>query len=336
VRKADNLWPGFATFPRLLSGFYRAARRKNNRETVARFHAGLEKKIFEIRDELESGAYRWGEYYSFWVIDPKLRRIESAPFRDRIVHQAMNEVMLPLFEPSFYQHSYACLPGRGTHRAVCRLHRWVRGHPEHHFLQMDVSKYFPSVDRDTLYSLLEARIADPRFLSLLRSLIFGAPGETGIPIGNLTSQLFANVYLNELDQFIKRHLRVRHYMRYMDDLVLLTPTREKAAELRRHVEHFARMRLQLIFNPHKVEIRRVRDGIGFIGHRIAPGGIYMRGRCLRRFRQRLREPLSLDQTVKRLLSYEAHVFLAKDKARIARDFQNLVFQRFQREGIMLS
>lgn len=335
MRRADDLWPGFATFPRLLSAFYRAARRKGNRDTVARFHAGLEKRIFEIRDELESGAYRWGDYYSFWVIDPKLRRIESAPFRDRIVHQAMSEVMLPLFEPAFYRHSYACLPGRGTHRAVLRLHRWLRGHPEHHFLQMDVSKYFPSVDRSTLYSLLEARIADPRFLALLRSLIFEAPGGRGFPIGNLTSQLFANVYLNELDQFIKRHLRVRHYVRYMDDLVLLAPTREAAIELRYHVEEFAQRRLGLIFNPHKVEIRRVSGGIGFVGHRIAPDGILMRGRCLRRFRKRLRESLPLDQSIRRLLSYEAHVFLAKDRARVSRDFHGLVSQRLQKEGFML-
>jgi RNA-directed DNA polymerase len=324
--KAKNLWPGFNTFPRLLRGYYRAAQGKSSRERVSYFHADLERQILSIRDHLEEGTYRWGPYFSFYVIDPKLRRIESAPFRDRIVHQAMNEVMLPLFEPSFYRHSYACLPGRGTHRAVTRLHAWVKARPSWHYLQMDVSKYFPSIDREILFGLVESRIGDERFLALVRSLIQASPGDGGIPIGNLTSQLFANVYLDVLDQFIKRELRVRHYVRYMDDLVLLAPDKRQAQEWKEKIGAFARDRLRLTFHPYKVELRPVRAGIGFVGHRILPEALFIRGRCLRRFRKRLREPASLNEKVKRVLSYQAHVYLAKDRVRLQRQFQRIAFQ----------
>lgn len=324
--RARDLWPGFNTFPRLLRGYYRAAQGKFTRERVISFHSDLEREIFAIRDHLNAGTYRWGPYYSFWVIDPKLRRIESAPFRDRIVHQAMNEVMLPLFEPSFYRHSYACLPGRGTHRAVMRLHGWVKARPDWHYLQMDVSKYFPSIDRGILMELIEARIGDERLLELLRSLIAAAPGSGGIPIGNLTSQLFANVYLDVLDQFIKRELRAKHYVRYMDDLVLLAPERRQALAWKDEIAAFARDRLRLTFHPYKVELRPVREGIGFVGHRILPEALFIRGRCLRRFRKRLREPASLDEKVRRVLSYQAHIHLANDRARLARQFQEIAFR----------
>lgn len=324
--KAKDLWTGFNTFPRLLRGYFRAAQGKTSRQRVVHFHARLEAEVLAIRSSLEAGTYSWGPYYSFWVIDPKLRRIESAPFRDRVVHQAMHEVMLPLFEPSFYRHSYACLPGRGTHRSVEQLHRWVRARPDHHYLQMDVSKYFPSIDRGILLSLLEARIGDERFLDLVRSLLRSSPGGGGIPIGNLTSQLFANVYLDVLDQFIKRELRVPRYVRYMDDFVILSPEKAELERWRGQIEEFARERLRLTFHPDKVDLRRVKEGVAFVGHRTYPHGIFMRGRCLRRFRKRLREPLSLDQKVKRVLSYQAHVHLAKDQTRIRREFQRIAFQ----------
>lgn len=323
--KAKNLWPGFATFPRLLRGYYRAAQGKFTRERVAHFHSDLESQLLAIRDHLETGTYEWGPYYSFWVIDPKLRRIESAPFRDRIVHQAMTEVMLPLFEPSFYRHSYACLPGRGTHRSVMQLHRWMKPRAGYHYLQMDVSKFFPSIDREILLGQLEARIGDEKFLRLVRTLIHGSPGKGGIPIGNLTSQLFANVYLDVLDQFIKRVLRVPFYVRYMDDIVLLAPEKRQTEIWRKEIEDFSRDRLRLSFNPHKVELGKVTDGIGFVGHRTYPHAIFMRGKCLRRFRKRLREPLAMNEKVKRVLSYQAHIHLAKDKARLRQEFQRIAF-----------
>ncbi len=295
------------------------------------FHACLEANTLAIRDSLENGCYEWGRYRSFWVIDPKLRLIESAPFRDRVVHQAMAEVMEPLFDPTFYHHSYACRSGRGTHRALHTLHRWVRKNPDYYFLQMDVAKYFPSIDRSILLGLIESRIGDPRFLHLTRSLLASSPSPVGIPIGNLTSQVFANLYLDHLDQFIKRSLRVKWYLRYMDDIVLLHQDRSQLQAWRAEIERFAREKLALRFHPHKIDFNRVSAGITFVGYRTFPRRIRIKNKSLRRFRARVRENIPLDQKVRRLLSYDAHLRHAHGHIGIMHDLRK---HAFSQEGFM--
>jgi RNA-directed DNA polymerase len=298
---------------------------------VIEFHAHLEANILAVRDSLKNGCYEWGRYRSFWVIDPKLRQIESAPFRDRVVHQAMAEIMEPLFDPTFYHHSYACRSGRGTHKAMHTLHRWTRQNPDFHFLQMDVAKYFPSINRAILLRLIESRIGDPRFLHLTRSLLNSSPSPRGIPIGNLTSQVFANLYLDRLDQFIKRVLRVKLYLRYMDDIVLLHRDRAQLEHWRGEIERFAQAELALRFHPHKVECSRARAGISFVGYRISPRQIRIKNKSLRRFRARVRENITLDQKVRRLLSYNAHLRHAHGHISLMHDLRK---RAFSQEGFM--
>jgi retron-type reverse transcriptase len=326
-RRAFSLWGGFNTFPRLLRGFYRAARGKFNRQSVADFHSSLEANIFQIRDELEIGAYRWGKYKSFWVEDPKLRQIESAPFRDRVVHQAMAEIMEPIFDPTFYHHNYACRSGRGTHRAMQTLHAWISRHQDYYYLQMDVSKYFPSIDRGILFGLVEKRIGDPRFLSLVRSLLASSPAPNGIPIGNLTSQIFANLYLDALDQFVKRTLRVKYYLRYMDDIVLLSKDLSQLQALRIVLEKFAAENLKLHFHPHKVSLGPVQAGITFVGYRIFSGRLRIKGKSLRRFRIGAKERITLDQKVRRLLSYKAHILHVNGSSQLMAQLSKLAFSK---------
>ena len=331
-KKLYDIWDNFATFDRLIRAYYRAASGKHNREGVLSFHSRLERNIFNIRDDLLSEKYEWGTYRNFWVTDPKRRLIESAPFRDRIVHQAITEVLEPWIDPAFYYHSYACRSGKGTHAAVKRVQSWASDCPEQHYLQMDVSKFFPSINRDKLFELVTIKIGDEKMLRLIESLLKNSPGIGGIPIGNLTSQLFANLYLDPLDQYIKRTLRVSHYVRYMDDFVIIHPSRTELQSIRKKIEQFGDEILKLKFHPNKVILGRVKDGIGFVGFRSLPNAIYIRGKSLRRFRKRMLENLTLDKKVKRLLSYQGHFSHATDSKRLIQSFRETAFP----EGIFMA
>lgn len=331
-----GLWNGFANFPRLLHAFFRAARGKYDRIAVLQFYADLEPKLLQMRDELLAGTYRWGSYRAFYVIDPKLRLIESAPFRDRVVHHAMHEVMAPIFEDSFYAHSYACRPGRGTHASVATLRHWIGDQPDWYFLKMDVQKFFPTIDREILFGRITRKIGDRRFLELIQSLLRQAPGICGIPIGNLTSQLFANVYLDALDQYVKRVLRVPFYLRYMDDIVLLDRDLDRLRRWRDQLGEYGAGQLRQRFHPHKVNFGKVCEGIPFVGYRIYPWGVSIRGKTLRRFVRKLKKPNPLDAKVRSLLSYFGHLVHIKNSEVLMRQLVDVAFEDRYREVLLRS
>jgi retron-type reverse transcriptase len=244
----------------------------------------------------------------------------------------MHEVMEPLFEPAFYAHSYACRPGRGTHAAVGKLQSWFSAHPDQYFLKLDVSKYFPSIDRAVLFERISKTIGDEKFLGLIGSLLDKAPGGRGIPIGNLTSQLFANVYLDVLDQHIKRTMRLPHYIRYMDDIVLLADSRSQIGEWRSEIEAFASTRLKLRFHPHKAQIGRTSEGVPFVGYHVTPEGLRLRGKSFRRFRKRLGRKMTLDARVKCLLSYLGHARHVRHADQVSATLVRAAF----REGVTMT
>lgn len=325
--KVFDLWSGFVTFDRFLRGFYRAARSHFGKKAVLKFYDNLEPNLLNMMAAVEAGTYQWGPYHEFQVMEPKPRIIEAAPFRDRIVHQAIHEKLEPIFEPIFYEHSYACRKGHGTHKAVERLQSWLVGKPDMFYLKMDVAKFFASVDREILFGLICRKISDKRFLSMIHSLILNAPGSIGIPIGNLTSQLFANLYLNHLDQFIKRRLQVKCYIRYMDDFILVDRDRKKLEEFRWVIEDFVSRKLNLRLHPHKVALDRVSQGITFLGYLAYPTGINVRGKTIRRFRKKLRENITLDSKMKRLLSFQSHLSHARNSKRLSHELGVLAFQK---------
>jgi RNA-directed DNA polymerase len=287
-RKVHGLFDPMTEFSTLRRAFKAAAAGKRDRLAVLSFEMRLEDNLFRLRDELRAETYGFGPYRSFYVHEPKLRLIESACFRDRVVHHALHASLEPLFDAKFYEYSFACRTGRGTHAAMLTLHDWTRRSKREIFLKCDIRKFFPSVDRTRLMSILDRSLGDERLMRLLEKLVMGAP-RTGIPIGNLTSQLFANLYLNELDQFVKRQLRVRHYIRYMDDFVALCETPEEARRLRDTVEVFLRDELKMELSPEKVMIGQVRQGIPFVGYYQRPSGIRVRGAALRRCRKKVRK-----------------------------------------------
>lgn len=287
ARTYDNLFANICSFPRLRRSYYSAAKGKGNRDSIARFSISLEENLHKMSQQLQSGEYPFGPYRSFYVTIPKKRLIESACFPDRVVHHSIHGVLETLYDPTFYEHSYACRSGRGHHAAMLKLHNWIKGNPNRYFLKCDIRKFFPSVDRSILLTILSRTIKDKPFMECLDKLIHTAPG-SGIPIGNLTSQLFANLYLNELDQFVKRTLRIRHYIRYMDDFVLVVNSSEEAKKYRDIIEKYLKEHLNLDLSPQKVMIGPCNEGIAFLGFFVKPNNIRLRSSCLRRMKARLK------------------------------------------------
>lgn len=304
MKRVSGLWPQVASFENLLAAFHKARRGKRKVPGVARFALGLEAELVALSRELDSGSYRPGDYRLFLVYERKPRQIAAAPFRDRVVHHALMNVLEPVLERTFIHDSYACRRGKGTHAAVNRCQAWFRRYA--YALKMDVSRYFPSIDREILKEKLAQRVKDRRVLDLCAIIIDLGPlveqppvwfsGDDlltplerprGIPIGNLTSQFFANLFLDDLDHYLKEQIGVRAYLRYVDDLVVLDDDKSRLAEIREMVrERLASDRLLL--HPHKAHIVQTRRGIDWLGYQVFPGFRRLRSDNGRRFGSRLR------------------------------------------------
>ncbi len=247
------------------------------------FERNLEDNLLSLRDDLITVRYRHGPYHRFVVFDPKQRTIHKAAVRDRVVHQALVNIIEPLFESKFIYDSYSCRVGKGTHAAVSRLRTFLlrasqNGTNTVYAVKCDVRKFFDSIDHNILLGLLRKHVQDHRLMKLLEQIIVGfstGPGK-GIPLGNLTSQLFANIYLHELDWHIKHKLRIRHYVRYCDDFVMLTSSRSKGFGLAQAADAFLRLNLKVELHPNKVHVRTWTQGIDFLGYVLMPHATVLR------------------------------------------------------------
>jgi retron-type reverse transcriptase len=291
MRRAKDLFPRVVDFTNLSRAYTAAARRKRHRGEVRQFEHCLEPQLWSIHRDLEAGTYRWGAYRRFLIRDPKLREIRAAPFRDRVVHQAIFHVLDPIVRRRFIDDTYACLSGRGPLAAVRRFREFAQARQARGWmLKVDVKSYFASVDHAVLRDRLARATADRRLLDLLGDLLrHGAeqPGK-GMPIGNLTSQLFANLYLDPLDHFVKEQLGVRHYLRYMDDAVCLLDDQASARGCMEAIEIFLDQRLRLRLNPLRTLIAPLTapaDVLGYV-HR-AGQGTRVRRRSVQRLWHRL-------------------------------------------------
>lgn len=288
TKTRKNLLPQVVDILNLYDAFEGAAAGKRQRPEVQRFEFNLEARLHRMRQRVIEGRYRWGNYRRFLIHDPKQREIRAPPFRDRVLHHAIVNVCDPLFERGFIADTYACIRGRGQHRAVERYRQFVRARRgQGYVLKCDIAGYFRSVDHEVLTALLARRIGDPQLLALLASLItHGAEGPgIGMPIGSLTSQMFANLYLDPLDHFVKESLRVRHYLRYMDDFILLLDDRAQARRRLAEIETFLNERLRLCLNPRRRTIAPLSAACDVLGYVHQPDG---RVRVRRRNVQRLR------------------------------------------------
>lgn len=271
---------------------------KRDKLDVQMFERNLEDNLFELRHDLVEKRYTHGAYTAFYVRDPKVRLIHKAEVRDRVVHHALYRCLNPIFEPTFVADSYSARLEKGTHKGIDRLKIFTRKvgqtHGQCFILKCDIKKFFASIDHKILLQLFNRRIKDPDVLWLVKRIVdsfsseFGTPEEPkGAPIGNLTSQFFANIYMNEFDQFVKQKLKVKYFVRYTDDFVIVHQNREYLLALKEQVADFLKAELKLSLHPKKIHLRKYRQGIDFLGYVVLPKAQVLRTKTKRRILKRL-------------------------------------------------
>jgi len=309
----------------LCAAFTRAQLDNRYKRKICAFSFSLEKNLLRLHYELLKESYIPSPYTYFMLHDPKTRAIAAPDFRDRVIQHALVGCIQPLFEKQFIYDSYACREGKGTHFAAKRLKRFLMAARSIngsiapiYVLQCDIRKFFQSVSWDVLLGIVSKTITCPKTFALIKTIItthynsvpvsndissqltlfpekptgeelsISIAHRTGLPIGNLTSQLFANVYLNELDHFIKDRLHMHWYCRYMDDFLILHNDKEYLIQLRDQINTYLKETLHLSLHPKKLTIKNVADGVPFVGYRIFYDHVLIRGNTLRRIEKNYR------------------------------------------------
>jgi retron-type reverse transcriptase len=310
VSQVQGNYADLYTWDNLYRAYQRAARGKRSRQAAARFEFKLEDNLIQLQDELADESYQPGPYTHFTIHEPKRRLISAAPFRDRVVHHALCQSIEPAFERSFIHHSYANRVGKGTHRALDACQHWLQRH--RYVLQCDLRQFFPSIDHTILQRMLNRRIQDGAIRRLIAKILhsgagvlseeyemvyfagddlFAALRQRGLPIGNLTSQFWANCYLNEFDHFVTRTLGCSAYLRYVDDFLLFAD--EKAPLWRWRtaiIERLAALRLTL--HERQAVVRPVTEGVRFLGFHLFPTHRWLVNRKGFAYRRKLRRQLA--------------------------------------------
>jgi RNA-directed DNA polymerase len=265
---------------------HRAALGKRFRENIALWRLNMETQVGRLHDDLKAGRYKHGRYRIFQIYDPKKRDISVAPFRDRVVHHAVHDVIEPTIDKRFIHDSYACRNGKGTHIALDRAHSFLKANQ--YCFHGDIRKYFPSIDHALMKEFLRRHITDEKVLVLMDGII-DSNGTKGLPIGNLTSQFFANLYLHELDFFVKHELHCSYYLRYMDDFLIFENDHSRLESMRMSIDVFLKDQLKLELHISKSQIFKTAQGIKFLGFRLYPKRRRIATQGVRRFRQRLKK-----------------------------------------------
>ena len=338
-------------FGDLVQAYYDCRRSKRNSDSALAFEINLEQNLIRLHDDLIAGTYQPGRSICFVVTRPKAREVWAAAFRDRVVHHLLYNHVAPRFYASFIADSCACIPGRGTLYAAKRLESKIRSASENwskpiFYLKCDLANFFVAIDKQVLRRQLAAKITEPWWLALAEQILMHDPRENfetrsprhlfdlvpqhkrlaaqpshlGLPIGNLSSQFFANVYLDALDQFAKHRLRAKHYIRYVDDFVFLHESPQQLNAWHAEVESFL-MTLGARLNPTKTILQPVDRGVDFVGHVIKPWRRTTRKRALAQALKRTAEAPAEDlrETANSyfgLLSQASHS--EKDRAALAR------------------
>jgi len=306
------------SFQSLLKAYYQCRKRKRKTINAAKFELDFEKGLLKLEQELKNHTYRPGRSICFVITSPKLREVFAADFRDRIIHHLLVDYLEPIWEKKFIHHSYSCRQNKGAHLAIKDLKRFFRkvscnfSRPVY-YLQVDVSAFFMSLKKDILFNFIQRHTKNPDILWLTKQIIFHdptknfyykgnpklfqlipahkslfkVPNNQGLPIGNLTSQFFANIYLNELDQFAKHQLKIKYYLRYVDDLLLLHQNPEQLKIWQGQLNQFLEEKLKLHLHPQKSILQSVYKGINFIGFIVKPNHILIRNRTVKNLKRKL-------------------------------------------------
>ncbi len=292
MKRVGMLMTRILHFDNLYEAYARARRGKRQNMSVIRFGDNLDEEISSIAEDLKMGRYEFGDYFYFTVYDPKKRTICAAPFRDRVTMHAMMRICHPVFDNYQIAGSYASRIGKGSYKAIGDLKAKMKN-GNMWFLKMDVVHYFDSINHDVLMRQLKSLFKDPLLLSLFERLIRGyhTSEGSGLPIGNLTSQYFANHYLSEADHYLKDRLRVKHVFRYMDDIIVLHNDKYCLLDIERKYRNFLgkQLRLQL----HEPIINQCRFGVPFLGYIVYPDKLRINQRSRRRFKRELTDLMML-------------------------------------------
>ncbi len=303
-----NLYPKIYDFQNLLTAFYRARTGKRNRKDVAAFEFNLEANLIDLEEELKNKTYQPGRYKNFYVNDQKRRLITAAPFKDRVVHHALLQIIEPIFERMFIFDSYGCRVGKGQHRASDRFQHYARNNK--YVLRCDIQKFYPSVDHEILLAIINRWIKDSAVIELIENILDSGKDilkeeymlnwflkdnlftpierKRGLPIGNLTSQFLGNVYLNQFDHYVKENLSCPFYLRYMDDFAIFDDSKRKLWMYKdKLVEFFDKLRL--VLNPKKQYVFPVEIGVDFLGYRIFPAHRLVRKTTIYRYSRKLKQ-----------------------------------------------
>ncbi|MBT6400977.1 RNA-dependent DNA polymerase [candidate division WWE3 bacterium] len=309
-----------ASFESLCAAYRRARLGKQGKPKICEFDFYLEAELNKLEHQLKTNQYQPSSYTHFKVREPKLRQVSAPAFRDRVVHHSLVAEIEPLFDKQFIYDSYACRKNKGTHLGAKRVKKFLmaartkygKDQPIY-ALQADIKQFFQSIDWNILLQLINKTITCPQTYDLIEKIITSykpyksatpQPAQlnlfnqshhhlvtgtrVGLPIGNLTSQLFANVYLNQLDHFIKDRLREKYYARYMDDFLIIHPDKEHLLNLQDKIKKFLQKKLKLKLHPKKITIKHAKNGIPFVGYRIFYDHVLIRGNTLRRMQKNYR------------------------------------------------
>jgi len=265
----EHKFEDFISIDNLLLAWREFIRGKRNKKDVQEFSFYLMDNILSLHEDLKNFKYKHGIYEQFKINDPKSRTIHKASVRDRLLHHAVHRILYPFFDKIFIFDSFSCRDGKGTHKAINRFREFGNIVSKNNtktcwVLKCDIKKFFASIDQNILIKILSKRINDEKIVNLLREIISSFE-LSGLPLGNLTSQLFANVYLNELDRFIKCNLKIEHYIRYADDFVILSQDKKYLEYLLPGINDYLQSRLKLMLHPNKVFIEVLSSGVDFLG-----------------------------------------------------------------------
>jgi len=304
VKRVGNLWSELISWENLVLASDKARKGKTNRPVVQRFDYNLENELIQLQDELTSFEYLPGEFKTFWITRPKPRLISAAPYRDRVIHHALMNVLEPVLDRRFHPDSYACRKEKGTHAASDRCQQWLR--KKKYFAHLDVEKFFPSIDHQIMKNIFRKFIKDSNVLNLMDmivdcsaeqekvtnwfpgdNLLTPAERKSGLPIGNLSSQWFGNWYLNEVDHFMTAHLGIGAYVRYCDDIVIFDNDREKLKDAMFMLEDkMGEMRLKI--HKKDLHVHPSYKGLTFVGFRTKRTYKKLAKKNVQLFRRRLR------------------------------------------------
>ena len=288
----------------LLLAWKEFLRGKRNKKDVQEFQLHFMDNVLSLHQDLKNKTYVHGGYYAFKISDPKPRDIHKATVRDRLLHHAIYRVLYPHFDSKFIHDSYSCRLEKGTHRAIDRFRDFHRKVSKNNtktcwILKCDIRKFFANIDHKILKEILSRTVLDTDILWLLGQVIdsfLSSPiyamaemGQRGLPLGNLTSQLLVNIYMNEFDQFVKRKLKVKHYIRYADDFVVLSQDKEYLQNTLEQMKEFLENKLKLNMHPDKVYIKTIASGVDFLGWVSFPKHRVLRTSTKRRMLKKLKE-----------------------------------------------